>query len=100
MTEEDFIDGVASQIAENEYGLFSYMANHPIIMSRLRKVARKIVHRVQIRTLTHMRRNLEAFAISQGYEPRADSISFEMVFSYLDLETGKAMVALADEPKQ
>ena len=100
MTEEEFIDSIASQLAVSEFPHYPKAATHPIIESRTRKVTSKIVNRVRIHTLTHMRRNLEAFAISQGYEPGEDSISYEMVFDYLNLETGKAMVALADESQK
>ena len=84
------IDEIASMIAVSEYG-DGPMSRHPKVLARLRDIARNVVLHARVEAIVHVRANLEAFAISQGYEPGEDSISFEMVFQYLDYEADKTI---------
>lgn len=100
MTEEEFIDSLAEAMAESEYHYYPGISDQPIaIHSRRKAIVRKIVNRVRMHTLTHMRWNLEAFAISQGYQPGEDSISFDMVFQYLDFEANKTINEIMEDSK-
>ena len=82
-------------IAVSEYG-DGPMSRHPKVLDRLRSIAANTVMRTRVETLMHVRANLEAFAISQGYEPDSDSISFEMVFQYLESEADKIIDELVE----
>lgn len=89
------INEIASMIAVSEYG-DGPMSRDPKVLKRLRDIARNVILRARVEALVHVRMNLEAFAITQGYEPGEDSISFEMVFQYLDYEADKTIGELGE----
>lgn len=95
MIDNGYIEEIASMIAVGEYG-DTPMSRDQEVLDRLRSIAAYTVLRTHVKTLVYVRRNLEAFAIAQGYEAGEENISFEMVFRYLDFETDMIVNALVE----